>query len=214
MGRVVAIEGLIGAGKSYLTRHLSERYDLPALYEPVDDNPYLVDFYKDPKRWAMEMQLFLMMRRHAQQQEAAWRCRNGARAALLDRSLPGDRVFAKLHHDAGNIDDRGWGFYEESFDIMTTGMLPPRMIIYLQMQPTEALERIAIRDRGAEATIDISYLHKLYNGYRDLLLAIESGEHHWSAGCQVVRIDWSGSEPWKDEEKLNSVHWAIERAIA
>jgi deoxyadenosine/deoxycytidine kinase len=151
--RIIVIEGIIGAGKSTLAKVIGQALGLHVMEESVDSNPYLDLFYEDPKRYAFPMQMHMLMRRHAQQQEASWRCLNGAKGVILDRSLPGDRVFAKLHRDEGNISQLEWETYEMAFDIMTNALIPPRLLVYLDVPVTDALLRIEKRGREAEQFI-------------------------------------------------------------
>jgi deoxyadenosine/deoxycytidine kinase len=209
---IIVIEGIIGAGKSTLAKRIAERHDIPLHLEPVEDNPYLKLFYDDPSRYALEMQYFMLFRRHAAQREAAWRCINGARGVVLDRSLPGDRVFCRAHVDAGNIDELGWQTYEHAFDVMTTDMLPPRLLVFLDVPPVDAWKRVQRRGRQVEETIDIPYLAQLRAGYLDLIDEIESGRHHWSRGITVARVDWSG-DPWENVDRVAEVDEIIERAL-
>ncbi len=102
---IIWIEGNIGAGKTTLSHILEKELGYRGFYEPVDSNPYLQDFYEDPKRWAFPMQIEMLHRRYAMQQLAAYECTaySEYHGAIIDRGLPGDRVFAKIHTDEGNI---------------------------------------------------------------------------------------------------------------
>jgi deoxyadenosine/deoxycytidine kinase len=190
MGPVVWIEGIIGAGKSTLTKSVSEALSLRPIYEPVEDNEYLVPFYKDQKRWAWPMQVELMARRYGMQMLAMGEAMNG-HGAILDRGMPGDRVFAKMHVRAGNIHEREWRTYERLYDQMTAFITSPRLLVFLDVDPSVAMERIKNRGREAEGGIDIGYLRDLRTGYLDLLVEIESGAHHWSRGMEVVKLPWN-----------------------
>jgi deoxyadenosine/deoxycytidine kinase len=211
-GKLITIEGIIGAGKSSLTDRLATKYSLVPFNEPVD-NDYLEAFYEDPKGRAFGMQMRMLMRRHAQQREASWRCANGARGVLLDRSLPGDRVFAKLHARAGNIHPLDFATYEAAFDVMTLDMLPPRLVIMLDCAPEEARRRIAARGRPMEVDIDVGYLAALREGYHDLMREIASGRHHWGRGTEVFMLDWSGDTPWLDAHKMAAIDRVVEEAL-
>ena len=125
-GRVVWVEGGIGAGKTTLAKILAQALGFRALYEPVNSNPYLDRFYDDPKRWAFPMQMELLYRRYNMQQIAARESLLGEyKGAILDRGLPGDRVFCKLHMLAGNIDKLEWETYQQSYEVMACSVTPP-----------------------------------------------------------------------------------------
>lgn len=193
MGPVVWIEGIIGAGKSTLTKAAAESLNLRPIYEPVDDNEYLASFYQDPGRWAFPMQVELMARRFGMQLQALSEAMAGGQwqGAILDRGLPGDRVFAKLLTRAGHIDAREFRTYEKLYDSMTMWITSPRLLVFLDVDPEVALERIRKRGREAELGIDLGYLRDLRSGYLDLLVEIESGRHHWARGMEVMKIAWN-----------------------
>jgi len=189
-GPVAWVEGIIGAGKSTLAEILSKELGLRRFLEPVDSNPYLADFYKDPKRWAFPMQIELMSHRYAMQKEAAYGAARGF-GAVLDRGMPGDRVFCKLHMLAGNMDEREWDTYERLYEVMACSLTVPSILIFLDVDPEVALERVKTRARGAEVGIDLKYLNDLRKGYLDLMCEIESGAHPWSKGMEVMRLAWN-----------------------
>jgi deoxyadenosine/deoxycytidine kinase len=190
---VIWIEGIIGAGKSTLTEKVCSSLNLRPLYEPVDSNPYLELFYKEPSKYAFAMQMELLYRRYAMQQLASYESVSGCgyKGAVLDRGLPGDRVFAKMLMLSGHISELEWNTYCKAYDIMTNSLRPPSMMIYLDVEPSVALQRIKSRSRGAEVNIDIEYLESLKNGYYDLMVEISSGKHGWSKGIEVVKIPWN-----------------------
>ena len=192
-GPIVWIEGIIGAGKTTLTKTLCERLQYRPILEPVESNPYLEKFYGEPKRWATMMQMHLLHHRYAQQKLAAYEATGvgGYRGAVLDRGLPGDRVFARMHMLSGNIDPLEWRTYEMAYDNMVCSLVPPSFLIFLDVDPEVALARIKERARGCEVTIDLAYLHGLQRGYYDLLVEIDAGEHAWSRGIQTKRIPWN-----------------------
>ena len=192
-GSIIWVEGLIGSGKTTLTEKIAQTLNLRALYEPVEANPYLKIFYEDPKRWAFPMQIHLLHCRYALQKLAAYEATTtgGYAGAVIDRGLPGDRVFCRLHMLAGNISELEWQTYEKAYDIMTGSLTPPSLLLFLNVEPEVALERIKKRNRGAETSMTLDYLVRLRKGYLDLLVEIESGEHAWSRGMRVVQIPWN-----------------------
>jgi deoxyadenosine/deoxycytidine kinase len=190
---ILWIEGIIGAGKSTLADRLAEMLGMRAIHEPVETNPYLEPFYADPKRWAWGMQLHLMVCRYGLQKLAVGEAISGGQYAgvILDRGLPGDRVFAKLHVRAGNIHPLEWETYEAFYNIMACDLRPPSLIVFLDVDPRVAHERVLRRGRRAEAAVTLDYLKQLHQGYLDLLAEIESGDHAWSRGMQVLRWPWN-----------------------
>ena len=189
---LIWVEGLIGSGKSTFAREVGARLNLRVLEEPVDDNPYLEPFYRDPKRYAFGFQVFMLHRRYVLQQLASYEATGlgGHGGAILDRSLSGDRVFAKMHCEAGNIDPLDWATYELAYGIMCRTLLPPTLLVFLDVQPKTAFERMRRRGRGAEAGVPLDYLVKLRDGYNELLHEAETGLLPWSHAVRVSRIVW------------------------
>lgn len=192
-GPCIWIEGSIGSGKTTLADRLGAHLGLRVLHEPVDANPYLEVFYQDPKRWAFPMQLELLHRRYAMQKLAAFEATGCGenKGAILDRGMPGDRVFCKMHHLAGNISELEWKTYERAYSIMACSLVPPSLLIFLDVDPEVAFERVRKRARGCEAGVPLAYLRDLRKGYLDLMVEIESGQHAWSRGMRVMRLAWN-----------------------
>lgn len=180
----IAVSGIIGVGKSTFTHQLSEHLGYDAIYEPVEENPYLEDFYKNIERWTFNMQMFLLATRFRQHQECLWR-KNGV---VLDRSIYEDTIFARMHRDDGLMDDRDWQTYSDHFHIMQGFLRYPDVIVYLRVQPDMAMERIRERNRSAEITIDMHYLERLYEGYEEF--ADEMNRY-----TVVVTLDWAEYQP-------------------
>lgn len=208
---IIWVEGNIGAGKTTLSHILEKEFGFRGFYEPVDSNPYLQDFYEDPKRWAFPMQIEMLHRRYAIQQLAAFECTvySDYHGAVIDRGLPGDRVFAKIHTDEGNISHREWDTYEKCYNIMTRSLTPPSLLIYLDVDPKECYYRARKRARDQESGVEdqefYDYLFKLEKYYRSLIGQIEEGGHSWSAGIKVLEIDWN--KPITE----NSIRFVIDR---
>lgn len=200
-------EGIIGCGKSTFSKEIGKRLNLRVLEEPVGngegvENPYLEKFYKDPAKYAFGMQMFLLHQRYAMQQIASFECTGvgGAQGVVLDRSVSGDRVFAKLLMQDGFIDPLDYQTYEMAYSIMARTLLPPTLLIYLDVQPQTAFNRMKKRNRAAESTIPLAYLVKLRGGYQELLKEAEQGLLPWSHSVRICRIpfdfDTHSSEEW------------------
>lgn len=166
----IGISGLIGVGKSTLTEnlasHLGDKWK--AVYEPVETNPYLEDFYKDISRWTFNMQMFLLAKRFQQHQEVIWNPvhREGG-GVVQDRTIYEDTIFARMHRDDGLMDDRDWDTYISHFEVMKGFLRYPDVILYLRITPDEAMRRIKERGRAAEKGIEQQYIERLFEGYED-----------------------------------------------
>ena len=119
----VAISGLIGAGKTTLADALGKQMGLPVYHEPVEDNVYLEDFYKDKAKHGFAMQVHLLNKRFEQHQQVVW-SKDGA---VQDRSIYEDKVFARMLHDGGWMERRDYETYVELFEHMSNFMRHPHL---------------------------------------------------------------------------------------
>jgi deoxyadenosine/deoxycytidine kinase len=193
-GQVYWVEGLIGAGKTRLTTTLAKVMNLRPMFEPVAANPYLDQFYHNPKRWAFPMQIHLLHHRYVMQLSAmaeAMLSDSPWDGAIMDRGLPGDRVFARLHRDFRNMDQLEWETYELAYETMVCTLRPPSALVFLDVEPEVALYRIQKRNRNVEVGIELDYLRRLRDGYQKLMNEVESGMHAWAQGMRVVRVPWN-----------------------
>jgi deoxyadenosine/deoxycytidine kinase len=191
-GAVIGVEGGIGAGKSTFVQKLSGALNFRAIHEPVDAE--LLDaFYRDQKANAYDFQFDMLLKRWDAHDLSQAEARSGFEyeGAMLDRTLVGDRCFALLHYRAGNINDRQWRIYTRFFEKALSKFDTPAALIYLDVDPSVALERVKNRNRGAEAGMSLDYLHSLRKSYLDLISEIEAKQHQWSAGMEVIRIPWN-----------------------
>jgi len=175
----IGIAGMIGAGKSTLATALAEHLQIDAYYEPVEDNEYLEDFYRDTRTYSFAMQVYLLNRRFQQHQEIIWR----GRSAVQDRTIYEDSIFAKMLARTGLMDPRDYRTYQQLSKHMSNFMCKPSVIVYLDVSPESSLERIRMRSRGAESNISIDYLGALYEGYQEFVAEI-------SRLIPVIQVDY------------------------
>jgi deoxyadenosine/deoxycytidine kinase len=189
---VIWVEGGIANGKSVLSSEVAKRLGLRVLEEPVEKNKLLEAFYENPKEHAFGLQISMMFHRHAQQQIASWEATGvgGAKGVILDRSIAGDRVFAKMHMECGNIHPLHWEAYERGYQIMARNLLPPTLIVYLDCQPETAFARVNKRNRGIESGITLDYLVRLRKGYQELLDEARRGFMPWGHAVRVLSLCW------------------------
>ena len=166
----LAVAGNIGAGKSSLTSLLAERYALEPVYEAVDENPYLEDFYTDMKRYAFHSQIFFLSRRLEQHLAQV----NPGSRVIQDRTIYEDAgVFARNLFEEGVMDARDYGSYRAMYDAIRRTLKPPDVLIYLRSSVPTLQRRIAQRGRDYEANIGASYLEKLNHLYDEWLDAYD-----------------------------------------
>jgi deoxyadenosine/deoxycytidine kinase len=160
----LAIAGNIGVGKSSLTRILSERYRLRPIYESVDENPYLEDFYRDMRRYAFPSQMFFLARRLEQHLQQV----NPGERIIQDRTIYEDAaIFARNLHRQGQMDDRDFESYCRMYEAILGALRPPDLLVYLEAELPTLRRQIAQRGRSYEATIDDRYLEQLNELYRE-----------------------------------------------
>ena len=176
----IGISGIIGAGKTTLATALGKVMNLPVYYEPIVENEYLTDFYRDMKRYSFSFQIYLLNERFRQHQQVLW---NGT-GGIQDRTLYEDSIFARVLYEDGNMEEREYKTYLNLFRNMSNFMKKNTLIVHLDVKPNEALERIKKRNRGCETGITVDYLTKLYNAYEEFLKEI-------SKVIPVIRVNYS-----------------------
>ena len=192
----IGIAGLIGAGKTALATALGEHLGLPVYYEPVADNEYLEDFYRDTARHAFATQVYLLNRRFQQHQEIIWRGGGG----VQDRTIYEDAVFAQTLVDQGLMAERDYRTYRDLFRHMSNFMCRPSVIVYLDLSPETSLERVRERNRDVESGLSLDYLKALHLRYEELIEDL-------ARTMPVIRVSW---EVYRTAEEMAEV---IERSF-
>ncbi|MCB9765737.1 MAG: deoxynucleoside kinase [Alphaproteobacteria bacterium] len=187
----IGIAGIIGAGKTTLATALGEHLGLPVYFEPVADNEYLEDFYRDTAKYAFATQIYLLNRRFQQHQEIIWRGGGG----VQDRTIYEDAVFAKMLSDIGLMDARDYRTYLQLFKHMSNFMCRPSVIVYLDVKPERSMERVKMRSRDVESGLTLDYLQALYAEYENFIADI-------SRTIPVIRVDW---DQFRDAEEMAQV---------
>ncbi len=158
----VAIAGNIGAGKTTLTTKLSRHFGWDVHYEDADENPYLSDFYDDMKRWSFNLQIYFLNSRYRQ----VLNIQNGERTVIQDRSIYEDAfIFAPNLHEMGLMPKRDFENYQSLFELMTSQINPPDLMIYLKADISTLVSHIQSRGRDYEGSMSLEYLKKLNDRY-------------------------------------------------
>lgn len=190
---LIWVEGIIGAGKSTLAEILGNELNMRIMHEPVESNPYLDAFYKDNKTHAFAMQIHLLSIRAGMQDLAAEEVMWGDKynGAVLDRALPGDHAFARLHMVYGNMSKLNYETYRLLYLQRTNKMKPPSVMLFLDVEPEVAFRRVKERARGAEVGMTLKYLQDLRDQYLDLMVELQNGDHEWAGKVDIRRIAWN-----------------------
>lgn len=150
----IAIEGPIGVGKTTVARHLAELLKAQFLPDTDTHNPYLKQFYLDPKAVALHAQLhFLVARREVLKKRDI---EQPVKPIIADFMIDKDRLFAEL-----TLDENEWWMYSHLYDRMTEDTRRPNLVIYLQAPLERLIERIETRGLRHEQRIDSTYLAEL-----------------------------------------------------
>ncbi|MBD3235565.1 MAG: deoxynucleoside kinase [Candidatus Eisenbacteria bacterium] len=155
----VAVEGVIGAGKTSLAMRMADRIGGFGLLEIVEENPFLEEFYQDRRAFAFQTQIFFLLSRYRQQR--ALLQRDLFRGTVIsDYMFEKDRIFANI-----NLDDHELDMYNQIFGLMERELPKPERIVFLQASTDLLLERIARRGRAFERGMDPEYLETLNEAY-------------------------------------------------
>jgi len=155
----LAIEGVIGVGKTTLARLLHPMFDAVLLLEAFEENPFLSDFYADRRRYAFQTQIFFLLSRYHQQRD---RVPLGlAQGSLVaDYTFHKDALFARLNLEGDELET-----YFKLHAALAERLHPPDLTVYLRVATDTALQRIALRDRSYERDMDQAYIARLNQAY-------------------------------------------------
>ncbi len=172
----IVIEGVIGVGKTALTRLLGERLGIATFFEKFEENPFLSNFYSDRARYAFQTEVFFLLNRYRQQQSEV-------QPAVSAGDVAGDYLFAKTKLFAGlNLLGDELALFEQLYDALARQIARPGLVVYLQASLDTLMARIYQRDRSFERNMDPRYIEHLsdvyerfFNGYSDTpVLKIET----------------------------------------
>jgi len=193
-GKVIGIEGLIGAGKTEFSKALATSLgsETQLFIEPDEKdnaNPYLARYYEDAARWSFTMQIHLLSLRFRIHKQAQWFAMNTGGSAVIDRTYQGDTAFARLQYRNGLVDDNEFATYQNIYHAMTASVLLPTVCIHLITKPETSVVRINKRmqeqtGRQCESSIPIEYLIGLDQEIHRMVEVLDQ------QGVQIIKLDW------------------------
>ncbi|MCB8945120.1 MAG: deoxynucleoside kinase [Ardenticatenaceae bacterium] len=196
----IAIEGVIGVGKTTLARLLQPRFQATVLLEVFEENPFLAKFYQDRERYAFQTQLFFLLSRYHQQHEAV-------PAGLKRGNLVSDYTFAKDELFAWlNLKDDELAMYGRVHAALGEKIPKPDLIVYLRATHQELMRRIMLRDRPYERDMDPEYIRQLTAAYDAWLSNLQE--------IPVLIVDVNHLDYLTNEADLQHVVGLIQAALA
>lgn len=158
----IAIEGVIGVGKTTLARMLQPRFEADLQLEVFEENPFLADFYSDRERYAFQTQMFFLLSRYHQQRRSVREVLDSGRNLLTDYTFAKDSLFARINLEGDELD-----MYGKVHEALGEKIRLPDLIVYLQADTNVLMQRIAMRDRSYERNMESDYIDSLNQAYND-----------------------------------------------
>lgn len=169
----IAVSGNIGSGKTTLTRLLSKHFGWRPHFEDVDNNPYLNSFYEDMQRWSFNLQIYFLNSRFRQVQDI----RKSGDTVVQDRTIYEDAyIFATNLYEMGLMETRDFKNYRDLFELMSSFLQPPDLLIYLRASVPTLVKQIQKRNRDYEQTIRLDYLQALNKYYEEWIANYDLGK--------------------------------------
>jgi deoxyguanosine kinase len=158
----VAIEGVIGVGKTTLARLLQPKFQAELLLEVFEENPFLSDFYADRERYAFQTQIFFLLSRYHQQRRGVTKIIQEGKNLLSDYTFAKDGLFARINLEGDELE-----MYGRVHEALAEKIPMPDLLVYLQAETETLMQRIAMRDRPYERNMDREYIAELNQAYED-----------------------------------------------
>lgn len=193
----LAIEGVIGVGKTTLARLLQPVFTASLYLEVFEENPFLSDFYSDRQRYAFQTQIFFLLSRYHQQRKIVAEAVKQGVNLIADYTFAKDALFARINLRGDELD-----MYDKVHQALAEKITPPDLIIYLSADTEVLMQRIALRDRSYERNMERNYIHELNLAYDSFF----SGSHQ--QGTPILKLDTNQLNYVQKPEDLD---WVVNR---
>ena len=197
----IAIEGVIGVGKTTLARLLQPAFQAALLIEVFEENPFLSDFYADRERYAFQTQIFFLLSRYHQQRRAVGDLLAEQESLFSDYTFEKDALFARINLAGDELE-----MYYRVHDALAEKIIKPDLILYLRASTETLMQRIAFRDRPYERNMEQDYIHQLNLAYEEFF-----GDHH--QGATVLQIETDNLDYVRNPEALKFVENRIRQTL-
>ncbi|MCA1216456.1 deoxyadenosine/deoxycytidine kinase [Bacillus amyloliquefaciens] len=201
---IITVAGTVGVGKSTLTKALAKRLRFHTSLEEVDENPYLEKFYHDFERWSFHLQIYFLAERFKEQKNMF----ESGGGFVQDRSIYEDTgIFAKMHADKGTMSLTDYTTYTSLFEamVMTPYFPHPDVLIYLEGDLENIINRIEKRGREMELQTNRSYWEEMYTRYEDWISGFNA--------CPVLKVRIEDYDLEADEQSLEPLIEKISHVI-
>lgn len=197
----IAIEGVIGVGKTTLARLLQTAFDADVLLEVFEENPFLSDFYGDRARYAFQTQIFFLLSRYHQQRRGVTEVVAAGKNLLSDYTFAKDALFARINLQGDELE-----MYRRVHEALAEKIPLPDLLVYLSADTDVLMQRIALRDRTYERNMERGYIDELNHAYDEFFT--NPYDH-----TPVLTIDTNNINIVQNPEHLKQVENKIREAL-
>jgi len=197
----IAIEGVIGVGKTTLARLLQNTFEAEVLLEIFEENPFLSDFYADRARYAFQTQIFFLLSRYHQQNSNVPKVLAAGKSLIADYTFAKDALFAGINLHGDELD-----MYHKVHEALGEKIPKPDLLVYLQATTDTLMNRIAFRDRSYERQMERSYIDELNHAYEDFFS--KPFDH-----TPVLKIDSNDLNIIQNQEHLKQIENRIRETL-
>lgn len=180
----IAIEGVIGVGKTTLARLLQPAFNAALLLEVFEENPFLSDFYADRERYAFQTQIFFLLSRYHQQRKGVSELLAKNQNLIADYTFEKDALFARINLKGDELET-----YYRVHDALAEKIIPPDLIVYLRASTDTLMQRIALRDRPYERNMERDYIEQLNRAYEEFFGDARQGRRDGNTPVLVIDTD-------------------------
>lgn len=198
----MAIEGVIGVGKTTLARLLQTAFQADVLLEVFEENPFLSDFYSDRQRYAFQTQIFFLLSRYHQQRRAVPTILSGGKNLIADYTFEKDALFAGINLFGDELET-----YHQVHEALAEKIPPPDLVVYLRANVDTLMERITLRDRPYERNMERNYIAELNQAYEAFFA------DHRSRRSPVLTLDTNHLDFVHNSADLQTVEERIRQAM-